>query len=209
MRVSGLRVGMSRIVAQGNGVVAPRPLRMVGVRSSFGECHGSFTISQYEYREAPPEGKLKDRPMRLRWLAAAVLATATLVGHPRAPLACEKADFEAVVDEAAAALRDLNLKNRPTFQDKLRGLKDKRGWNHDQFMKEAAPFVADAKIAEYDQASTDLLTEISTLGQEGADASTPDCKLLAELRARMKTLVDTQTAKWAYMFGKLDAEVVK
>lgn len=147
--------------------------------------------------------------MRLRWLAAALLATATLFAEPRAGHACQRVDFEAVVDEAAAALRDLNLKNRPTFQDKLRGLKDKRSWNHDQFMKEAAPFVLDDKIAEYDQTSNDLLAAISTMGQEGAEASTPDCALLAELRTRMKTLVDTQTAKWSYMFGKLDAELAK
>lgn len=122
---------------------------------------------------------------------------------------CQRAEFEAVVDDAAAALRDLNQKNRPTFQDKLRALKDKRQWTHDQFMTGAAPLVADDKISEYDQASTDLLNEIATLGQEGADAATPDCALLAELRARMTRLVETQTAKWTYMFEKLDAELAK
>ncbi|MBL8565739.1 MAG: hypothetical protein JNM89_08490 [Hyphomicrobiaceae bacterium] len=133
----------------------------------------------------------------------------TLAVAAPAAQACERADFEAVVDDAAAALRDLNLKNRPTFQDKLRSLKDKRAWSHDEFMKQAAPFVADEKIAEFDQASTDLLTEISTMGQEGADAATPDCALLAELRARMNKLVETQTSKWSYMFGKIDAELAK
>ncbi len=140
-------------------------------------------------------------------LCGALLAAALV--FPGTAVACERADFEAVVDEAAAALRDLNLKNKPTFQDKLRVLKDKRGWSHDQFMKEAAPFVLDDRIAEYDQTSTDLLAEISTLGQEGADATTPDCKLLEELRSRMATLVESQTAKWTYMFGKLDAELAK
>lgn len=140
-------------------------------------------------------------------LCGALLAAALV--FPGIAAACQRADFEAVVDDAAAALRDLNLKNKPTFQDKLRVLKEKRGWSHDQFMKEAAPFVLDDKIAEYDQTSTDLLAEISTLGQEGAEASTPDCKLLEELRSRMATLVGSQTAKWTYMFGKLDAELAK
>ncbi len=143
-----------------------------------------------------------------RFVVAAWLAGSLAAASPAAQ-ACQRADFEAVVDDAAAALRDLNLKNRPTFQDKLRTLKDKRAWSHDEFMKQAAPFVADDKIAEYDQASTDLLTAISTMGQEGADAATPDCALLAELRARMARLVETQTAKWTYMFGKLDAELAK
>lgn len=117
---------------------------------------------------------------------------------------CIRADFEAVVDNAAAALRGLNMKNKPAFQEKLRMLKEKRGWSHDAFLKEAAPFVRDERIAVFDQQSERLLSDISMLGQEGAEAETPDCARLLELRARMKVLVETQTAKWTYMFEKLD-----
>jgi hypothetical protein len=123
--------------------------------------------------------------------------------------ACTKAEFEVVVDDAAAALRDLNMKNKPDFQEKLRQLKDKRGWSHDQFLTEAAPFVRDDKIAVFDQQSERLLLDISSQGQEGADAKTPDCALLQDLQGRMKVLVETQTAKWAYMFQKLDAALAK
>lgn len=134
---------------------------------------------------------------------------------PKAPPAagggqvCAKADFEAVVDEAAGALRDLNLQNKPAFQEKLRQLKDKRGWSHDAFLKEAAPFVRDDKIAVYDQESEQLLSDISTLGQEGAEAPTPDCALLADLKSRMQKLVAAQTEKWAYMFKKLDTALAQ
>jgi len=117
---------------------------------------------------------------------------------------CARGDFEAVVDDAASALRDLNNTNRPVFQEKLRQLKDKNGWSHDQFMVAAAPYVRDDTIAVYDSKAQDLLADIATLGQEGAEAKTPDCALLSELKARMKVLVDTQTEKWAYMFKKLD-----
>lgn len=141
------------------------------------------------------------------WAPPDLVAPATPGGA--AGQVCAKADFEAVVDEAAGALRDLNMQNKPAFQEKLRQLKDKRGWSHDAFLKEAAPFVRDDKIAVYDQDSERLLTDISTLGQEGADAPTPDCALLAGLKARMQTLVTTQTAKWAYMFQKLDAALAQ
>ncbi len=142
--------------------------------------------------------------------APADLATPAAPATPgAAPQVCAKADFEAVVDEAAGSLRDLNMQNKPAFQEKLRQLKDKRGWSHDEFLKEAAPFVRDDKIAVFDQESEQLLNDISTLGQEGADAATPDCALLVELRSRMKTLVDTQTAKWTYMFEKLDAALAQ
>lgn len=144
-------------------------------------------------------------------LAAAVLALSSPV--PRSsmaqPAACSKSDFEAVVDEAAASLRDLNQKHKPDFQERLKALKDKRGWGHDQFMKEAAPFVKDDAIAGFESQSFALLEQISTLGQDGAAAPTPDCGLLVELQARMKRLVDIQGQKWTYMFGKLDAELAK
>jgi hypothetical protein len=144
-------------------------------------------------------------------LVAPAAPTAPAVPAPPEGAAkeCAKSDFEVVVDDAAAALRDLNLKNKPDFQEKLRQLKDKRGWSHDQFMAEAAPYVRDDKIAVFDQESDQLLNDISSLGQEGADAKTPDCALLHELRARMKVLVDTQSAKWHYMFEKLNAALAQ
>lgn len=142
-------------------------------------------------------------------IMAAVLGGAALSPGDAWAADCVKADFEAVVDDAAAALRDLNVKNKPPFQEKLRDLKDKRGWTHDRFMTEAAPFVRDEQTAVYDKQSEELLNEISSLGQEGSAAAAPDCALLVELKARMKVLVETQTAKWTYMFGKIDGELAK
>ena len=106
-------------------------------------------------------------------------------------------------------MRDLNAKNKPAFQEKLRSLKDQRGWSNDQFLTEAVPYVRDEKIAVFDQSSEDLLAAISRMGQEGANAAAPDCALLLELRARMRLLVDTQTSKWTYMFAKLDEALKK
>lgn len=142
---------------------------------------------------------------------AALMAVALSGVAPRlgAEQACSKSEFEAVVEEAAGGLRELNTKNKPTFQDKLRQLKVKRGWDNDQFLNEAAPYVRDDKIAEYDQKSDELLSAIASMGQEGASAKAPDCALLLELRARMNVLVETQTLKWSYMFEKLDGELWK
>lgn len=122
---------------------------------------------------------------------------------------CSKVEFESVVDDAAAALRDLNNKNRPAFQDQLRKLKDKRGWTNDQFLVEAAPYVKDDQIEVYDTATNDLLAKISTMGEEGATANVPDCAMLQELRGQMTTLIATQADKWSYMFKKLSSELEK
>jgi hypothetical protein len=143
------------------------------------------------------------------WAVAALLAvlwgaTGALAQAPQ----CSKADFEGVVDEAAGALRKLNQLNTPPFQGKLRQLKEKRGWSHDQFLKEAAPLVRDDTIAGFDQKSEEFLARITSGGQSGASEA-PDCALLTELRATMKVLVETQQAKWAYMFAKIDQELAK
>jgi hypothetical protein len=125
------------------------------------------------------------------------------------PAGCARQEFETVVDDAAAALRDLNQKNRPAFQDKLRMLKEQRGWSQEQFMAEASAYVQDDRIVEFDQTSGDLLAKLNSTGEAGAASAAPDCKLLLELRATMKALVETQTSKWVYMFGKIDAALKK
>lgn len=142
--------------------------------------------------------------------AMLVLCAALLLPvSPAAGQSCTRAEFEAVVDDAAGALRDLNQSNKPSFQEKLRLLRDKRAWSHDQFLKEAVPFVQDDTIADFDRRSADLLGRITSMGQEGSTAKAPDCALLLELRGHMKSLVDVQQAKWTYMFAKLDTELAK
>src|SRR5688572_17797326 len=123
--------------------------------------------------------------------------------------ACTRMQFEAAVSDAAGALRDLNAQNRPPFQEKLRALKDKRGWNHDQFLKEATPLVQDAKIAEYDKESSDFLEKIQSMGAEGAAAKEPDCTQLTQLRSHMQSLVASQKTKWQYMLERVERELAK
>jgi hypothetical protein len=148
--------------------------------------------------------------MRRRALAAILALIAQAVSPPGYPqTVCDRGDFEAVVDQAAAVLRELNAKNKPAFQDKLRQLKAKRGWTHDQFLKIAAPLVQDEQITEFDQQSADFLDKINSLGSEGAGTATPDCALLREVRSNMAGLVEAQEAKWAYMFEKIDTELAR
>jgi hypothetical protein len=138
-----------------------------------------------------------------------LLAWASVAAARAEGASCGKADFEAVVDEAAAGLRELTRENTPPFQGKLRQLKDKRGWSNDQFLKEAEPYVRDDTIAAFDRKAEDFLARITSGGQSQAAAVAPDCALLGDLRAAMKSLVETQRAKWVYMFQKLDRDLAK
>ena len=127
---------------------------------------------------------------------------------PAATLAaCTKADFETVVDQSAGALRDLNSQNRPRFQEKLRALRTKKSWSEDQLLKEAVPYVKDNSIDAFDRKTNELLNKIVSMGGEGSASATPDCGLYKILRGYMSELVNTQNAKWLYMFQKIDAEL--
>ncbi|HRD76733.1 MAG TPA: hypothetical protein PK264_12480, partial [Hyphomicrobiaceae bacterium] len=133
---------------------------------------------------------------------AVVLALAGLSAVPPASaqtLSCPRADFETVVEAASAALRDLNAKNKPRFQSELRELMKKRGWAPDQLMREAAPIVQDDKVAAYDKRTSELLDKINAM----ATGTSSDCVALAELKGHMAALVETQQAKWAYLFERL------
>ena len=146
--------------------------------------------------------------MRAWSLAALILSLALPAGAGRLlAQTCSKSEFEAVVDEAGAALRNLNQHNTPAFQAKLRLLRDKRSWTHDQFLKQATPFVRDERIAGFDRKSEELLARITTDSQPPSPGKAADCALLAELRASMQTLIETQKAKWSYMFEKIDKEL--
>jgi hypothetical protein len=99
--------------------------------------------------------------------------------------------------------------NRPVFQIRLRELKDKRGWDHSQFLREAAPIVQDERTDAYDKQSATLLDEIERMGAEGSAAETPDCAALARLKGRMQALVDAQRGKWAYLIDKVERELLR
>ena len=142
--------------------------------------------------------------------ACALLALALLLpgGSVKAQAAdCTREAFEQAVGQSAEALRDLTGQNRPVFQTRLRELKDKRGWDHTQFLREAAPIVQDARTDAYDKDSATLLEEISRMGAEGSAAPTPDCAALQRLKGNMQALVDAQRAKWAYLIEKVEREL--
>lgn len=148
-----------------------------------------------------------------RWacVGAAVVCLASLGarGAVAQGPACTRMQFEAAVSDAAGALRNLNAQNRPSFQGKLRALKDKRGWTHSQFLKKATPLVQDAKIAQFDKESGEFLGTIQSMGAEGASAKEPDCARLTDVKAHMQALVASQQAKWTYMIERIDQELAK
>jgi hypothetical protein len=123
--------------------------------------------------------------------------------------ACAKADFEAVVNAAGVALRDLAQQNLPLLQGKLRQLKDKRSWSNDEFQKQADPVVRDETVAGFDKKSEELVARITSGGGRSEAEPAPDCSVLTGLQDDLKLLVETQQAKWTHMLTKVEGELAK
>jgi transcriptional regulator with XRE-family HTH domain len=151
---------------------------------------------------------MRCRSLWVPWVGPALLL-AFVPGASAQSVGCTREDFAAAVDQAAAGLRALNHERRPEFQARLRALRQKRGWSQEQFITEAAPFVRDTEIEAFEARSDEALSKVTEMGQEGAQAKSPDCRLLAELRSYMQALVEIQSAKWTYMFQKIDTELAK
>ncbi len=157
-------------------------------------------------RELSAPGALPARtPLAALPLALALFAGATEAQTPT----CSREAFESAVGQSAAALRDLTHQNRPQFQSRLRQLMAKRGWDHDEFLRYAAPIVQDERTDAYDKESSTLLDTIQRMGAEGSAAPTPDCAALGKLQEAMQALVDTQRGKWAYLIAKVDRELAQ
>jgi hypothetical protein len=143
--------------------------------------------------------------------ARGVMLAALLGCWPEAHAAepgCAKAEFEAVVAEAAGRLRELALVNRPVADTRLRELKSKRGWGDAAFLAAAGPLVNDARTAELDRASQELLERMRA-ASEGEGTATADCSLLSSLRDKLASVVAMQTEKWAHIRDNIEEALRK
>src|SRR5215470_471424 len=117
---------------------------------------------------------------------------------------CTADDFAAAVDKSGAQLRSFNAEAMPKLRDKLKELKDAKGWGDDYEVK-GLDSVRDARSEKFDADAEELITKIDMLGRPPADKP-PDCAKLTELQASGKELLALMKAKSNYLISKLDAE---
>jgi hypothetical protein len=131
----------------------------------------------------------------------AVLAFFLVQGAAHAAT-CTAEDFAAGVDKSGASLRAFNAEALPKLQDKLKQLKDKKGWDEEKSLGT----VRDARTTKLDADAEDLILKIDTLGRT-PDKGPPDCNKLAELEAAGLELLAVMKAKSTYTLSMLDAEL--
>jgi hypothetical protein len=137
-----------------------------------------------------------------------VLALAVGVCAPGLALAaaCTADDFAAAVDKSGAQLRAFNAEALPRLRDKLRELKDAKGWDAADYEEKGLDSIRDARSAKLDADAEEQITKIDTLGRPPTDKQ-PDCSKLAELEAAGSQLLALMRAKSAYTISKLDAAI--
>jgi len=119
---------------------------------------------------------------------------------------CTAEDFAAAVDRSGAALRAFNAATLPKLKDKLKELKDKKGWEQSEYEEKALASIRDKRTEELDADAEGLILKIDTLGRP-PDEGPLDCAKLAELDAAGLELLALMKAKSAYTFSKLDAQI--
>ncbi|CAN1722233.1 DUF1134 domain-containing protein [Hyphomicrobium sp. 1Nfss2.1] len=135
-------------------------------------------------------------------LAVAVFA---LIQQP-ARADCKEEDFAAAVDKSGAQLRAFNAEALPKLQEKLKQLKDKKGWSDADYEDKAMATVRDDRTTKLDADAEDLIIKIDQLGRPPENGPI-DCTKLTELEAAGLELLAVMKAKSTYTLSKLDAAI--
>jgi hypothetical protein len=142
------------------------------------------------------------------WLGLLVALLGPNAANAAGAASCTADDFAAAVDRSGVALRAFNAGAMPKLRDKLKELKDKKGWGDLDYEERGLGEVRDAHSAELDADAEDLITKIDTLGRPAPNRP-PDCAKLAELDAAGLELLAVMKAKSDYTLAKLDKEIAQ
>lgn len=118
---------------------------------------------------------------------------------------CPAEKFGAAVDHSGASLRAFNAEAQPKLNERIKALKQKKGWADEGYEEKAYDYLQNERMAGFDAHSNELLIKIDTLGQKGEKGGV-DCSALEELQAAGNELLEVMKAKSAYMLERIDAE---
>ncbi|WP_125461687.1 MULTISPECIES: DUF1134 domain-containing protein [Rhodomicrobium] len=117
--------------------------------------------------------------------------------------ACNAADFGAVVDQTAQALRDLNVNGAQRYQAKLNALRQKHHLS-DQEIEQRAESLQDDKMSDFNREIEMLVGQMDSLSTTPNDKIT--CDKLEELKRVRDRLLTVMGQKSGYMLAKADIE---
>jgi len=144
----------------------------------------------------------------IRAMAVALAVAAALAGYEAAARTCTRADIGDGVDHVGGLLRKINADTFPAIQEKMRQLKELKGWSESDYQEQAATLLQDARTEQLDSQSNDLLMRIDSIGSEKLDGADV-CARLDELEAATTELGVVMRAKATYALTRLDAMIIE
>jgi hypothetical protein len=123
---------------------------------------------------------------------------------PSSVSACTTADFGAVVDETAQALRDLNASGAERFRAKLKSFQQKHNLSDAEIQTRAAS-IQDGKMSEFNREIETLVAQMDGLSQTPNENI--NCEKLDELKRVRDRLLTVMGQKSGYLLAKADLEL--
>ena len=117
---------------------------------------------------------------------------------------CTAADFGAIVDQTAQALRDLNSNGGKRFQTKVAALRDKNKLSQADVEARIAD-LHDSKIEEFNREIEMLVAQMDVLSQMPSSKIT--CDKLEELKRVRDRLLTSMGLKSGYMLARVEDEL--
>ncbi len=133
-------------------------------------------------------------------LSAAILVSPGAAGAQN----CTGADFGAVVDQTAQALRDLNVNGSKRYQAKVAALREKNRLS-DTDIEARTTSLHDEKVDGFNREIESLVAQMDMLSQTPAAKIT--CDKLDELKRVRDRLLTVMGQKSGYMLAKVEAEL--
>ena len=137
----------------------------------------------------------------LRSYACALTLAALLTGAARAA-DCDQSQLAAAIDGAGEKLRQFTMATQPAVSDKLRQLKDAKGWSEADHQDLGYAAIEDDRTRSLDATATALLSRLDAMGSDTDEAAM--CQRIADAEAASLELLATVRAKSTYMMTRLD-----
>lgn len=119
---------------------------------------------------------------------------------------CTAEQVAAAVDRAGAALRDLTARNQVQLDQRIRQLRQRNNWPEAAATDLALEMLSDARTAELDKTSAELMFKIDQLGNV-PPRTTPECARVEALEAASVELQAAVRVKAAHLIARADAEL--
>lgn len=139
---------------------------------------------------------------------AALLAAAVWSTAPAEAQTCSSDAIQRAVDGAAEALRRQTAATEPQLAERLRTLRDLKGWTDASGEQKAYEAMEDPRLKDIDASASALFAKLDAAGDLKPGA-TVECARVAELDATSRDLEAVMRDKGAYMLARLDTLIAE